>query len=1731
MNCTGPNCYQGVLSTSNQAYNPAYGAGVGWDFATGLGSINAANLVNNWPASFGAPVLRITKTHSGNFTQGQQQAVYTITVSNGAGPTNGTVTVMETLPSGLTLASMAGSGWTCAANSCSRNDVLSGGASYPAITVIVNVAANASSPQVNQVSVSGGGSATASATDSTTIVGPPAAPTGLSAASFSGQVTLSWSPSSGATSYTVLRSTTSGSSYISIAKGLTSTSYADRAVTNGTTYYYVVQAVNAAGTSGNSSQASATPSVLSSWPNGYAYRRAITISHTQVVNTDQLSFPVLIAGTFGYLANTASGGCVTNPNGFDIVFTSDAGGNTPLPYERESYSGSTGAVDFWVQVPVLSHTSDTVIYVFYGNSSVTTDQSNHAGTWDSNYKAIWHLANGTTLSGADSSSNGVNGTNSSMTATAGLIDGAGAGDGGAGHQINTGNDPYPSSTFSSSGLTLSAWVKPASTSAIGQVVSLEGAYVLDVNSGRAGFEIDGSGNDLMSAASVPTGSWTYIVGTSDGSGNVKLYVNGIMSSSAPQSFFNLDSLMRPYSIGGHPVFSGYNFNGIIDEARISNISRSADWIATEYNNQNGSSSFFSVGPATTTGGVPFAPTGLTTTTGNAQVSLSWNASTGATSYTVLRSTTSGGSYSSVVTGLTATTYVDTGLTNGTAYYYVVQALNAAGPSPNSNQASATPSAPPAAPTLSASAGNAQVSLTWTASTGAGSYNVLRSTTSGGPYTTLTTGLTVTSYMDMTVTNGTTYYYVVQAVNSVGATASNQVPASPSVLFSWPNGYTYRRAVTIPHTQVVNSDQLNFPVLIAGTYAYLANTANGGCVSNANGYDIVFTSDAGGNTRLSYERESYSASTGAVDFWVQVPVLSHTSDTVIYMFYGNSSVTSDQSNHAGTWDSNYKAVWHLANGTTLSGADSSSNGVNGTNLGMTATAGLIAGAGAGDGGAGHQINTGNNPYPSSTFSSSGLTLSAWVKPASTSATSQVVSLEGAYVLDVTSGNAGFEINGSGSDLASAAPVPTGSWTYIVGTSDGSGNVKLYVNGTLSSSASQSFFNLDSLTRPYSIGGHPVFSGYNFNGIIDEARISNIARSADWIATEYNNQNGSFSFYSLGPAATTGGVPFAPTGLTTTTGNAQVSLSWNASTGATSYMVLRSTTSGGSYSSVVTGLTATTYTDTGVTNGTTYYYVIQAVNSAGSSPNSNEASATPLSLPAAPTLSASASNAQVSLTWSASTGASSYNVLRSTTSGGSYSSVVTGLTPTTYVDSGLTNGTAYYYVVQAVNAAGLSPNSNEAAATPNAPPAVPSGLSATAGNAQVSLTWTASTGASSYNVLRSITSGGSYSAVATSLTATNYTDAAVTNGTTYYYVVQAVNSVGTSGNSNEASATPSAPPAWTNGYGYRRAITIAHTQVPNTDQLNFPVLIAGTYTYLANAASGGCVSNANGFDIVFTSDAGGKTPLGYERESYSASTGTVHFWVQVPVVSHTSDTVIYMFYGNSSVTTDQSNHAGTWDSNFKAVWHLANGTTLSGADSSSNGVNGTNLGMTATAGLIAGAGAGDGGAGHQINTGNNPYPSSTFSSSGLTLSAWVKPMSTSATSQVVSLEGAYVLDVNSGRAGFEINGSGSDLTSAASVPTGSWTYIVGTSDSSGNLKLYVNGTLSSSASQSFFNLDTLMRPYSIGGHPAFSGYNFNGIIDEARISNISRSADWIATEYNNQNGFSSFFSIGAAATLGH
>ena len=223
------------------------------------------------------------------------------------------------------------------------------------------------------------------------------------------------------------------------------------------------------------------------------------------------------------------------------------------------------------------------------------------------------------------------------------------------------------------------------------------------------------------------------------------------------------------------------------------------------------------------------------------------------------------------------------------------------------------------------------------------------------------------------------------------------------------------------------------------------------------------------------------------------------------------------------------------------------------------------------------------------------------------------------------------------------------------------------------------------------------------------------------------------------------PPAPTGLMASAGNAQVSLSWNASTGATSYTVLRSATMGTGYTSVQTGITGTTFTNTMLTNGTAYYYVVRAVNAAGASGNSNEAGATPqLPLPGrAHRPDAHPGNAQVRLDWTAGAFAASYTVKRSQTIGGPYTDFVQpGITGTTYTDTTVTNNITYYYVVSSTNTTGNSGDSNPASATPQAPPPppAPTGLDADGGDAQVRLTWNAASGATSYTVKRGLEAAG-------------------------------------------------------------------------------------------------------------------------------------------------------------------------------------------------------------------------------------------------------------------------------------------------------------------------------------------------------------------------------------------------------
>lgn len=293
-----------------------------------------------------------------------------------------------------------------------------------------------------------------------------------------------------------------------------------------------------------------------------------------------------------------------------------------------------------------------------------------------------------------------------------------------------------------------------------------------------------------------------------------------------------------------------------------------------------------------------------------------------------------------------------------------------------------------------------------------------------------------------------------------------------------------------------------------------------------------------------------------------------------------------------------------------------------------------------------------------------------------------------------------------------------------------------------------------------------------------------------------------------------VPDPPTLNSATPGTGQVTLAWSAPSNnggstITDYKVFRDGTqvsSGGCSTGSLDG-SSTGCTDTGLTNGQSYGYTVKAVNSVGDSGASNSRSATPFTVPGAPTLnSATPGNAQVTLAWTANSnnGGSALTTFRvfrggtQLTSGGCASGNLNGGS-TGCTDSGLTNGNSYSYTVRAVNAAGASGDSNSRSATPVTTPGAPTLNSATAGNAQVTLGWTANSnnGGSSvttFKVFRNgaqVTSGGCSSSSLTG-SSTGCTDSSLTNGQSYSYTVRAVNAAGDSGDSNSRSATPATTP---------------------------------------------------------------------------------------------------------------------------------------------------------------------------------------------------------------------------------------------------------------------------------------------------------------------------------------------------
>lgn len=317
---------------------------------------------------------------------------------------------------------------------------------------------------------------------------------------------------------------------------------------------------------------------------------------------------------------------------------------------------------------------------------------------------------------------------------------------------------------------------------------------------------------------------------------------------------------------------------------------------------------------------------------------------------------------------------------------------------------------------------------------------------------------------------------------------------------------------------VPSTQADFPMLVSFTDNRFKSSPTGH-VQNSSGFDIRPYSDTGLTLPLTYELERYNSSTGEVIMWVKVPSIS-SSTTPIYLAYGDSGLNSDGSS-TSTWSNNFTTVYHLKDGTTLNLNDSTSGALTLSNFNtVTPATGQI------DGAAGF-VSTSTQYLGDPTIPIAvALTYSVWVNG---------TTFPNDYNGVVTRGQSGIDSSGifvksngkiycivsrssgaSSYDGTGSHTLVAGNWYYLVITYDSTNGLIGYVNAASDGTAAPNGGANTSVVAT-SIGRQRSTASRYWNGTIDEVRVSSVARSADWITTEYNNQLAPTTFASLGTEA--------------------------------------------------------------------------------------------------------------------------------------------------------------------------------------------------------------------------------------------------------------------------------------------------------------------------------------------------------------------------------------------------------------------------------------------------------------------------------------------------------------------------------------------------------------------------------------------------------------------------------------
>jgi fibronectin type 3 domain-containing protein len=685
---------------------------------------------------------------------------------------------------------------------------------------------------------------------------------------------------------------------------------------------------------------------------------------------------------------------------------------------------------------------------------------------------------------------------------------------------------------------------------------------------------------------------------------------------------NAYTIYRGVGSGAKAVLTVVSVPFYVDEAVANGVTYSYVVVASNDWGDAAASDPVEASPIAT----PAAPTGLVAVAGDASVSLTWEAGLNNLSYNVYRRIYNGGEFETIATGLSLPSYTDATAVNGTAYVYFVSGLNGAKNSDPSNAVIATPEFPtPEAPmNLVSVAGNATVSLTWEAGLNNLSYNLYRYALTGGtPPVKIATGLTVPSYTDVAVENGTTYIYVVTGVNgtkeSVYSNSADALPEFPTpeapmnltavpgnatVSLTWEAGLNnlsynlYRYALTGGTPPVKIATGLTVPsytdvaVENGTTYIYVVTGVNGTKESvysnSADALPDFLTPEApvgfdaiAGNGMVSL---MWTAGLNNLAYNVYRTGPSAFNEKIASNI--TSTSLTDISVVAGT---QYTYTVTGLNGTKESAPSLPASVVVGAApaqvTGLAATAGDAV------------VN---------------LTWNASAGPVS-------------YKVLRATGNGAFVII---ADVAVAAyqdlSVANGvEYTYAIGASNSYGDAEVSASAIAlpdfatptAPSALSALAGNGSVSLSWTAGSNNgKFNVYRAAGTSAAVRIATGLTTASY--TDATVVNGTEYTYSvtgtngtkespasnLAIALPRGEVPAQVTGLVATAGNATVSLTWVAAARATSYKVVRGT-------DTIATVAAASYTDNAVVNGTTYSYSVVATNVWGNAPVSTSVSAKP------------------------------------------------------------------------------------------------------------------------------------------------------------------------------------------------------------------------------------------------------------------------------------------------------------------------------------------------------------------------------------------------------------------------------------------------------------------------------------------------------------------------------------------